>query len=775
MDSESRFTGPITRIRRLIAVVGALLLVAPVSSAHETPPQWPTGEQLSKVTPVIDNVVPMARKLMSHMQDRLDIDQLQTLDQINHDLQVMQRVDAGYMGPRPDLTHFERARLVEYFHWKSQQSLLKLLASLKPPSVADMDFRQGQPGGGSQREGNDVQKQARPVPVDRTTGAVLLRVQLPSDPNEPEKRTPSKPRLTLATWDLAGESPTHFSVPVSGTGETYVLLDLQRVPLDQTISYLQFVDATNPQRAFTHALTFPATAYGQFALDVVDDKQASTPVLLQIAAAGSGLLQEPAEAVDLRNVLNDVVPHLNSSGRGYMFYLPGERRGRYWVVKPPLEMPLPAGQWELTVLRGLEYSPIRKTVTIKEDEWTRMELQPKRWTNMPRRGWYAGDDHVHAQLLTSEDARNVMAYCQAVDINIANILEMGDVMRTYYQQRGFGRSFRVQQGNHWLIPGQEDPRSVLGHAIGLNLKSKVRDLDRYLSNDWIAQQIHQQGGLYGHTHVGPKACFVEREMALFTPLEIVDFNSVMQASLGTELYYDFLNLGYKMTATAGADTPYGGTIGAVRTYAYTGDPQTCDPDQWFAAVKQGRTFVTNGPMIELAVNKAMPGDEILVDDAQVLHVQVKAWGDAGQSAPASLRLIKFGQVIEESQAVDPEDATLEIETKLKAGKGFWLAAHAVSHDGAEALTTPVYVTRKGFRRWDRSNAAALIDKQLKVLDVIEAEIKQAERVIKSNPNSLDYWNRRTAEQAGPLRQRLAATRAIYQDLLEQLKKELASD
>ena len=70
----------------------------------------------------------------------------------------------------------------------------------------------------------------------------------------------------------------------------------------------------------------------------------------------------------------------------------------------------------------------------------------------------------------------------------------------------------------------------------------------------------------------------------------VDFNSIMQASLGTELYYDLLNLGYKMTASAGADTPYGGTMGAVRVYAYVGTDQDFSPDKWFSCARQRSHF-----------------------------------------------------------------------------------------------------------------------------------------------------------------------------------------
>ena len=175
--------------------------------------------------------------------------------------------------------------------------------------------------------------------------------------------------------------------------------------------------------------------------------------------------------------------------------------------------------------------------------------------------------------MSSDDADKLVAFTRAADIHVSNVLEMGNEMRTWYAQRGYGPQFRVRDGIDWLVPGLEAPRSQLGHAIGLNLRAKVRDLDHYYLNDWIAAEIHRQGGLYGHTHVGNsevKSLFTEREMALFTPMNPVDFNSIRQTKLGLDLFYDFLNRGFKMTASAGSDTPYGGTVGSVRLYAYCG-------------------------------------------------------------------------------------------------------------------------------------------------------------------------------------------------------------
>jgi hypothetical protein len=39
------------------------------------------------------------------------------------------------------------------------------------------------------------------------------------------------------------------------------------------------------------------------------------------------------------------------------------------------------------------------------------------------------------RILSDADARNLMAWVQAEDIHLANVVKMGDIYRTYFEQR----------------------------------------------------------------------------------------------------------------------------------------------------------------------------------------------------------------------------------------------------------------------------------------------------------------------------------------------------
>src|SRR4029453_5863693 len=74
-----------------------------------------------------------------------------------------------------------------------------------------------------------------------------------------------------------------------------------------------------------------------------------------------------------------------------------------------------------------------------------------------------------------------------------------------------------------------------------------------------------------------------------------------------------LNCGFRIPAGAGTDAfpnfaALRGPAGLVRTYAAAGPRLT--HDAFLAALKAGRTFVTNAPLVQLSVEGRAPGDEL---------------------------------------------------------------------------------------------------------------------------------------------------------------------
>jgi hypothetical protein len=222
-----------------------------------------------------------------------------------------------------------------------------------------------------------------------------------------------------------------------------------------------------------------------------------------------------------------------------------------------------------------------------------------------------------------------------------------------------------------------------------------------------------------------------------------DFFEILQfRHLGLEDFYDFLNLGVRLTADAGSDMPWGSTIGEVRTYAYTGS--SFSADRWYAALKDGHTFVTNGPMLELTVGKAIPGDEVKLAYPGKVHVHARAWAPESIGAPKTLEVVSNGQVIRTSAGL--------LDFDMAIPRSQWLAARVTAENGAAAHTSPVYVIVEG-AKVRSADAAAIAEKRIEELSFIEGRLNDPKYVKEYGPGEADA-----------LRERIALARQIYRKL-----------
>lgn len=409
--------------------------------------------------------------------------------------------------------------------------------------------------------------------------------------------------------------------------------------------------------------------------------------------------------------------------------LPRTLGGDTWCATGSFSARLPVGQWEFLIRRGIEYHPIRKTIHISAGQTVEKVMSPRRWENMPKRGWFAGDGHVHCRTVDDQDILTIMTWAKAEDVNIINALLMGDIKRTYFAARGFGKKNRIIEGNFAIVPGQENPRTYdMGHILGLNIEDIVTNKNTYHCYDYAFDKFKLGGGLAGYAHAHTGWFNLHRDMSLNIPKGKVVFFEIFQAgSLGTDLFYTWLNMGFRITAMAGSDVPWFGTVGEERVYAYTGN-DTLNVDDWFQAVHDGHTFVTNGPMIEFSVNGALPGDTINTSVNQLLHVHARAWAIPEDFRPYRLEIIQHGNVIRSIDRKTPEQTELILDFDIYSENGLWIAARVVddpaidSDKRAQAHTTPIYVKRKGFRFWNYKQIDEL-------LNICESDLKEVEQLI----------------------------------------------
>jgi hypothetical protein len=597
------------------------------------------------------------------------------------------------------------------------------------------------------------------------SGAVLFRVNAGG----------GNPQCVVSELDFADGLNDVQATELDPKRTTYVLLSLKNVPFGAVSIRVTF--ATISGKHYTMPITLATPKQGWLRLLVLsDDTGEPAPAMVRLLWKTNNSEYKPRNALDFASEFDSQSRTSTGLRRANLH---GKLAGNYWCVPGPMDMMLPPGDWEVVIRRGGEHVPVIDTFTVPSGGSVERSYRPKRWVDMRKSGWYSGDAHIHFQLLSDYDAERLMTWLQAEDVHLGNVLKMGDIYRTYFEQRGFGAEYRVREDDYILVPGQECPRTddELGHTISLNITDMVRDTARYYQYDWIFENVAKQGGLSGFAHVGREnyGIFqVHRGMTLVAPEDLIDFVELMQfASLGTDLYYDFLNLGFKLTAVAGSDVPWGGTIGEVRVYAYTGKGRFT-ADKWFDAVERGHTFVTNGPMIDFRVNKAYPGDEVRVKKGKPLRVRARTWGAEGFTVPIKLQIIQHGEVIHSVEADASNPTELEIDIKIDPGHGSWLAARVEGSEGYRAHTTPIYVVRDSLRFWKYDAVEELLAKRLASLNEIEGIVADALAELEKGEIGVNKWHEELALQAEALRERVREARRKYGELRKQYEREAAA-
>ena len=244
-----------------------------------------------------------------------------------------------------------------------------------------------------------------------------------------------------------------------------------------------------------------------------------------------------------------------------------------------------------------------------------------------------------------------------------------------------------------LYWGEEYRNSFpLGHMLFLGIRklvppfftSQIGSNSPYDTplNSAAALEAHKEGGFVSYAHPNYSGMFDvfdtnlgAKEIPLGVALGSVDAIDVLPPGPAAYvLWYSLLNCGFKLAPGAGTDvfTNWRGIRmmpGGAREYVDTGASMTWD--KWLAAYRQGKVFVTNGPLVTFNVNGQPIGSVIRIPEGQPYRARLQA--EVISRVP--LRRVEFiqnGQVIEVQQLAEgARSARLQKEVPVE--KSCWFA------------------------------------------------------------------------------------------------------
>jgi TolB protein len=457
----------------------------------------------------------------------------------------------------------------------------------------------------------------------------------------------------------------------------------------------------------------------------------------------------------------------------HYFYPEGDRE---------VTVDVPPGKYRVRVSRGMGAKPFEQVVEVKAGATQRVEAEliPLDFETPNAGHWAASDLHVHMNYAGTyrNYASHLWTQAEAEGLEVINELIVNKEQRI--PDVNFVVPPRVGP-SEWeavLVRGQEYHTSYWGHRGVLELKEHLllpgyagypdtAAASLYPMNADVYDMAHAQGALVGAVHpfdsvpdpfVKP-AQKITDELPVDVALGKLDYMEIVGFSdhkSTAEVWYRLLNLGFKVPAGGGTDAttnyaaPIRGQIGFDRVYVWTPE-WPANVGTWLDGLRQGRTFATNGPLVEFRLGGEMVGSELKFDAAQGV---VPFTAKLRSVVPVEhLEVVCNGKVVKSllTGAKEAGDFTGEIPLTESGWCGLraWSekAEYPVMDSYAYATTSPVYVTIGGKRAYSKKDA-----------EYFAAWIGRTMEVTGEYPD----WN--SAEEKEKVMKRLGEARGIFEGL-----------
>jgi TolB protein len=261
----------------------------------------------------------------------------------------------------------------------------------------------------------------------------------------------------------------------------------------------------------------------------------------------------------------------------------------------------------------------------------------QRLVDLPRAGWYSGDLHVHMNYggAYRNSPLRLRRQAEAEDLHVVENLivnKEGRIPDVHYFSGGVDR---ISSRATLIAHGQEYHTSYWGHTglLGLERNLILPGYAGYVNtgaaslhptNAAVMDLAHEQGAVAGYVHPfdaypdpGDSAKPLTHELPVDVALGKVDYYEALgfvdDYEATARVWYQLLNCGFRLPAGAGTDAMANfaslrGPVGMNRVFVQSGHP--LDHRRWLSALKAGRSFATNGPLLEFSLGGKTLGDEL---------------------------------------------------------------------------------------------------------------------------------------------------------------------
>jgi hypothetical protein len=300
------------------------------------------------------------------------------------------------------------------------------------------------------------------------------------------------------------------------------------------------------------------------------------------------------------------------------------------------------------------------------------------------------------------------AQARAEDLDVVENLIVNKEQRVpdeEYFALSHDQEFHTSVWGHLGLLGLSSHLLIPGYAAYANTAAA----SLYPHNPAVIDMAHAQGAIAGYVHPfdtlpspGDRTVALTHDLPVSAALGLVDYMEIVGFSdhrSSAAIWYRLLNCGFRIPAGAGTDAMANyaslrGPVGLNRVYVRTGSDTS--RDVWLRSIREGRTFATNGPLLQFSLDGHPPGDELrltrgshtlklgasFVSIVPIDHLEVVANGDVVARLPLA-----------------GDRMAAKIERTITVSRSGWYtlrasadrAVHPVLDIYPFATTSPVYV------------------------------------------------------------------------------------
>jgi hypothetical protein len=458
----------------------------------------------------------------------------------------------------------------------------------------------------------------------------------------------------------------------------------------------------------------------------------------------------------------------------------GEGPIHEWSVLPrATTIKVPAGPLVIQALSGLESDLFEHRVDLAGKREAESQIPLVRFARARSSGFVAGNTHLHLMKLSKQQADRYLKQvplADGLDVVFISYLERAVADLDYTSNKYTpGDLARLAHGHVHFGHGEEHRHNFGSHGEGYG-HILLLDIPYIVQPVSIGPGIMRAGsdsppmqaGIDRARSAGGKVIWAHN---LFGFEDIpnwitgrVDANNIFDGShRGSfkDTYYRYLNIGLHVPFSTGTDWFI---YDFSRAYVMADRPVT--PTGWLDLLAAGKSYITNGPLLEFTVNDKPLASVIELDKPD--EVAVRGRG-IGRTDFKRIEVVQNGRVVARA-ATSAEEGhfVAQLDAKLSIDAPSWLALRTppppVKDDpllrepvnknefGHEIFshTSPIYVPLAGREVFDAEVAAGLLEEMKSDVREIEKQAKfanDAERrtVMHVYEEAIEKLSQRTAD------------------------------